>query len=259
MKNIIPLLLICTWAACADEPGNKTSDTITPATAPPGHPWFSLEKIDGSTWKISDNQEDNIYLLTGDNKALLIDNGIGAVNLVDYVRQLTDLELIVVNTHGHPDHVGSNNQFDTVYAHVADTAAIKRFTNRNVQREMLQFMVQQPIADSLKFTDTLKQAELVPIKSDMRFDLGNRIVEVIHVPGHTPGSICLLDKKSRLLFSGDHIKIPTWLHMQESTSMEMYLSSVNKLRTRSNEFDRILPGHGNALDTAFLGEQTICA
>src|SRR5687768_14672474 len=81
------------------------------------HPWFTVDRINDSVWKISDRGEDNLYLVEGSDSALLIDTGLGAINLVDFVRKITSLPLIVINTHGHPDHVGSNNQFEKVYAH----------------------------------------------------------------------------------------------------------------------------------------------
>jgi glyoxylase-like metal-dependent hydrolase (beta-lactamase superfamily II) len=61
------------------------------------------------------------------------------------------------------------------------------------------------IADSLKFPDTLAivPTVLLPVKDGHVFRLGERDVQVIALPGHTPGSICLLDSKTRSLFTGD--------------------------------------------------------
>ena len=77
----------------------------------PQHPWFKVKKISEKVWRISDNDIDNIYLVEGRDSAMLIDNGVGAVNLIDFVKSITQLPLIVVNTHSHPDHTGSNHQF----------------------------------------------------------------------------------------------------------------------------------------------------
>jgi glyoxylase-like metal-dependent hydrolase (beta-lactamase superfamily II) len=223
--------------------------------------WFKTEQVTETIWRISDNGEDNIYLITGEDSALLVDNGLGAVDIKRYISRITTLPLIVLNTHGHPDHVGSNNQFTAVYAHPGDFDAITNFTNRTVQKQMLQYMVRVPIPDSLKFVDadTMHHAVLRPVNDGYLLNLGNREVEVIHTPGHTKGSICLLDRKDRVLFTGDHIKLLAWLHTEEALSMEEYLESLQKIKRRASEFDRLLPGHDSTLNKDFLQEQIICA
>lgn len=227
----------------------------------PAHPWFKADQVTETIWRISDNGEDNIYLITGKDSALLVDNGMGAVDIKGYIRRITALPLIVINTHGHPDHVGSNNQFTTVYAHPGDFDAITNFTNRTVQKQLLQYMVRVPIPDSVKFVDrdSMHNAVLRPVYDGHLFNLGNREVEVIHTPGHTRGSICLLDRRDRVLFTGDHIKLLAWLHTKEALSMEEYLKSLQKIKKRAGEFDRLLPGHDSTLNRDFLQEQIICA
>lgn len=259
MKTMSALILLLALVAGCRQSHNKTSSKVNPADV--NHPWFKVGKINEITWRISDYDEDNIYLIEGTDSALLVDNGIGAVNLIDFVKRITPLPLIVINTHGHPDHVGSNNQFEKVYAHPDDLEAIKYFTDRQVQQELLQHMVQSPIPDSIKFNgpDTLQVAKLVPVSDGYVFDLGNRKIEVIHVPGHTPGSICLLDSENKLLFAGDHIKQLVWVHMEESLPMEDYLNSLKKLKARETEFEILLPGHHNPLDVKFLVELINCA
>ncbi len=70
-----------------------------------------------------------MYLVIGQDSALLIDTGTGAGNLLECVRTITTLPLIVVNTHGHPDHAGSNYRFEEIYAHSLDFDAIRQFSN----------------------------------------------------------------------------------------------------------------------------------
>ena len=255
MRLIVTSFMLSIVASCA--PPTKETQK---GTAIPTHPWFKTEKIFDSVWKISDNGEDNMYLLEGRDSALLIDTGIGAVNLIDYIKKITSLPLIVINTHAHPDHVGSNNQFESVLAHPDEFEMIRNFTGWGMHNTMLQYMVHGPIPDSVKFTplDTSYMVKLQPVSDGQLIDLGGRKIEVIYFPGHTYGSICLLDHSNKLLFTGDNIKSLVWMHMKESTSLPVFLKNLQKIRSRSNEFITLLPGHEFPLDASFINEQVIC-
>ena len=77
--------------------------------------WFRVTEVAEKVWLIDDHQAANIYLVEGNDSALIIDTGIGVADLVSTVKGLTGKPLIVVNTHGHPDHCGANYQFDTLF------------------------------------------------------------------------------------------------------------------------------------------------
>src|SRR5262245_39624199 len=80
------------------------------ANAQSAEAWFTAKQIANKTWLIDDHGIDNIYLLEGKDSALLIDAGFGLANLKSFVGQLTSKPLIIVNTHGHPDHAGGDWQ-----------------------------------------------------------------------------------------------------------------------------------------------------
>ena len=65
------------------------------------------------------------------------------------------------------------------------------------------------------------------------------MLEVYHVPGHTPGGICLLDRKDRILFTGDSVIEQTWMQMEESLPMQVFLRSLESLEKIRGEFDHI--------------------
>jgi hydroxyacylglutathione hydrolase len=78
------------------------------------------------------------------------------------------------------------------------------------------------------------------------FGLGGRTLEVIALSGHSPGSICLLDRQARLLWTGDSIHSGTvWLHLQESLHLEQFLDNLRRIQGFAGAFDRILPAHGD--------------
>jgi glyoxylase-like metal-dependent hydrolase (beta-lactamase superfamily II) len=87
----------------------------------------------------------------------------------------------------------------------------------------------------------------MPIKDGHVFNLGGRTVEAISIPGHTAGSICLLDDRSKILFTGDVINCgEIWMHLGESVSLPQYVQSLKKLAAYRARFEKICWGHSNA-------------
>jgi glyoxylase-like metal-dependent hydrolase (beta-lactamase superfamily II) len=101
-------------------------------------------------------------------------------------------------------------------------------------------------------------ATLLPLQDGQVLDLGERKIEVIHMPGHTKGSICLLDRKNKLLFTGDNIKPLVWMHMEESVPLETYLNSLKKIQARNSEFTTLLPGHDDLVNKEFITDLITC-
>ena len=122
-------------------------------------------------------------------------------------------------------------------------------------------MAGKAVPDSVIFhvSDTLFYPVLLPVADGHIFDLGDRKIEVIHVPGHTPGSICLLDHKDKVVYTGDNDNTLVWLHPQDALPLDIYLQSLKKLKRRENEFTTLYPAHGEPIDKSFIGEQIICA
>ena len=224
--------------------------------------WFSIKKVAEKVWRIDDHGGDNMYLVEGNDKALLIDAGTGVADLAACIRSITSLPVIVVNTHGHPDHCGSDYQFKEVYAYHSDFEMIKSFCNENFHNGAVKRAEEASPELSLLFmkdSSSFRMPELLPIRQGFTFDLGNRNLEVIEVPGHTQGSVCLLDAKNKLLFTGDNDNTLVWLFLKDCLPLEIYLQTLQALQQRSGEFTILLPGHGDPLDKEFIGEQIICA
>jgi hydroxyacylglutathione hydrolase len=173
-----------------------------------------------------------MFLVAGKEKALLIDTGFGEPGLDAVVASLTSLPVAVVDTHGHDDHAGGNKYFDEIYAHPGDMSVVKHFSPGKKVRE---------------------------VRAGYEFDLGGRKLSVIETPGHTRGSICLLDAENRILFTGDNNNSHIWLFLEESLSVEEYLKSLEALIAREGEFDVMLIGHGGQTSPAFLDGIAECA
>ena len=174
-------------------------------------------QIDEASWRIEDGMV-RCYLLAGTERALLIDTGMTLKNAREIAEGLTDKPVELLNTHGDPDHIGGNAAFPRVYMHPAEEPNYRAFGGAG---------------------------EIVPVHEGDVLDLGGRPLEVIELPGHTPGSIALLDRSRRALISGDLISTGHIFMYGPGRDMRQYLASLRKLQRRVAEFDAIWPAHAS--------------
>jgi len=220
-----------------------------------------MTRVAEAVWQISDHGIDNFYLVLGKEKALLIDTGIGVADVKACIRGITSLPVLVVNTHGHPDHAGGNFQFDSVFAHPGDWEMIHKVNTPESHAEWVKRISEDmPEMKSLLLEATHSDSLAVkPISDGATFDLGERKIEVIETPGHTPGSVCLWDSLSGFLFTGDNNNRIVWLFLESALPVEGYLKNLENLVRRTQGIQRIFPGHGEPMDGTFIQEQIQCA
>ena len=179
---------------------------------------YQIVQMNPNTWRIEDNGV-RIFLLQGEDKALLIDSGMQLHNARDIAQTLTSLPVELLNTHADMDHIGSNEQFDSFYMHPAEEANYRR---------------------------SGKGGRMIPVQDGDLLDLGNRPLKIIHLPGHTPGSIAVLDISSRVLISGDPVQEHGRIFMfGDQRNMSDYIRSLEKLDHMTGEFDELWPSHGD--------------
>lgn len=203
---------------------------------------YSAWKIDGMTWVISFmNGTEYMYLLEGDEKALLIDTGYGTGNLRRFVETLTNKQIVVANTHFHPDHAAGNAEFESVY--MSKGAAL------DAPSVLLPGSVPFDLT-ALPFQDY----ERIYVGDGDAIELGNRIVEVIDTkPAHCNSSLFFLDRGHRMLFCGDELESAQVLMFDNSKNPEaaygvkerllnMRANSV-RIKELADEYDYLLPNH----------------
>ena len=233
-----------------------------------------VSQIDSHTWSIEElNGMVYAFLLVGEKRAVLLDTGFAVCDYKKYAESLTKLPIDVINTHGHLDHIGQNAAFDKVYIHEADMDVYAEHSNGKVRLQYLQELlmeakVPRKIACSKltarllhKFCYIPIKEGMIPIQDNAEFDLGGRTLRVIHTPGHTPGSVCILDVENRRLFSGDTIcDEGVLLHFDHSRSVTTFRNSAQKLKSMSGAWDEIWPCHHlKPIGNEFIDEYIACA
>ena len=203
-----------------------------------------ISEIAYHTYAINEFGMATCFLLLGNEKGLLIDTGCGMSNIKESVEQLTNKPYDVVLTHGHVDHVICAPLFSEVYCHPNDWAEARapKWSMAAAYPDMMRpfgsFDTYDIQPSDLRFYGPIQK--LLPVTEGYKFELGGRSVEVIETPGHTYGSICLLDPISKILFSGDACNPNLGI---TATSVERTLDGLQKLKARQSEFNRNFNGH----------------
>ena len=177
---------------------------------------YNARQIDSTSWEIMDAAA-RMFLFVGTDKALLIDSGFGSGNLRKMITGLTKLPIMLVNTHTDHDHVGGNKQFEMAYMHPAEFA-----------------LYHSTVGEGLAVS---------PLCEGDVIDIGNRRFEVISIPGHTPGSIALLDAQNRILLAGDSILDDIIAMSGCRRDLGAYICSMEKLSKLRDRFDTVYTSH----------------
>jgi glyoxylase-like metal-dependent hydrolase (beta-lactamase superfamily II) len=198
--------------------------------------WFEVYELPGRVYAIYEpRQEQQVlcYLIIGDKRALLFDSGLGMGHLAEVVHKLTSLPVIVLNSHTHFDHVGGSYEFSTVYAVDSD------FTRKNALGHPNSYILKEagpnsacpPLPRGFVFSNyTIRPFHITHTVHDGEMiDLGGRQLEVLLTPGHTPDALCLLDRGSKELFTGDTFyPDEIWLWWPE-TDLDAYQKSIERI------------------------------
>lgn len=215
--------------------------------------WFDVYRLNEGTFAIYEpNQfeEAICYLVLGREKAALIDTGTGIGDIRAVVEDLTDLPVMVVLTHEHYDHVAGAWRFeDIVLFDNADALEVLRAgrSHASLLKYLADDYLWKPlpagfdpatwVIPSINPTKLVAEGDVI--------DLGDRELEVIYTPGHSPGQMCLLDKKNRILFTGDHFFPGPLYAYSEDVNLADYVASNRKLEARLSEYDYLCSGHND--------------
>lgn len=178
---------------------------------------MEIIKINENTYRIEDGFV-RMFLLEGAEKALLIDTGMTTVNAKEIAESITKLPLELLNTHADPDHVGGNKGFTKFYMNPNEEENFRSHGNT--------------------------YGEILPVNEGDIINLGNRPLKIIHIPGHTPGSIGILDVNNQVLIGGDSVQDGDIYMFGPRRNIKNYISSLKHLMEYKDDFDTVYPSHG---------------
>ena len=173
-------------------------------------------KINDNTWRFEDDGV-RFFLLCGTEKAALIDSGMNTPDARNLAERLTDLPLILINTHADPDHISGNVAFDEFYMSPAEEENYRANNGKGI---------------------------ILPVSEGDVIDLGGRRLEIIDIPGHTPGSIAILDTDNRILISGDTVQDGKIFMFGKYRNLDDFVESLVHLSDYEGQYDEIYPMHG---------------
>lgn len=198
----------------------------------------------------------NIWVLPGSERNLVIDTGIGVYNLREFLGQqkiFNGLQFTAVATHIHFDHTGGLQYFDDFGIHELDTNFFINGDNYVACSLLAKWEITHPPVKnwhprmySVKAgqpTKTLKHNDII--------DIGNRSFKVVHLPGHTPGSIGILEERTGYFFSGDVAYLGPLADFAPHSNWRDYVQTCQTLKSLSHSVDTVFPGHGDI----FSGEK----
>lgn len=193
---------------------------------------MEIIKINDTTWRF-ENEFVRFFLLEGTEKALLVDTGMTCPDAREAAEQLTDKPIMLLNTHVDGDHISGNAKFDTVYMAEGE---IESYRGQN------------------------GAGEIAVVKGGDVISLGERDILIIDNPGHTPGSIALLDQKNRVLYSGDAVQDGDIFMFGPGRNLPLYIESLANLQKYEDQFDEIYPSHGTIpVQKDLTGKLLVCA
>ena len=186
---------------------------------------LTVTKLEKNMWVIETYDKTTMYLVEGTKKALLIDTGTKITKLDSIIHLITQKPLMVVITHAHHDHAGNIHYFKEIWMHPADSVLLGKNYNGMIHL----------------------------VKDGDIFDLGGTKIEVSHMPGHTPGSIVLLDRKAGICYSGDAFgSHDVWLQLKPLAPMQTYVNSCLKMeKLMESGITKIYCGHYPYVKKAF--------
>ena len=203
--------------------------------------YFTSERVSAHVTRIRGAISEYMYLVEGEDRALLIDAGCGVGNIAAYVGTLTKLPLTVVLTHGHYDHCGGMYRFDEVYLNREERIPTAIHYTEEVGARIAK---EHGFSDDPEAVTRIRDIRMLDLEDGRVFELGGGVeVEAICCPGHTVATMAMLIRPDRLLLTGDACHWITYLHFESGLTVERFRKSLVKLQTRESEWDSLLLSH----------------
>jgi glyoxylase-like metal-dependent hydrolase (beta-lactamase superfamily II) len=223
------------------------------AGLPVADPWFVCRRVSEEVSLISEPHVHpllrcNVWHVRGRQRDLVIDTALGLAPLGHLVERVVGHPVLAVATHSHVDHIGGLDEFGARAIHRAEADALASASLSTVVSEHFGEKVIGPYRDAGYLIPELL-IDAVPaggLRSVVReiaaapattvlddgdvVDCGDRSFEVLHLPGHSPGSIGLWEAATGILFSGDAAYDGPLLDQLAGSDVDDYVATMRRLR-----------------------------
>ena len=190
---------------------------------------YRIEMLRPGVWKLQDYTGSSFYVVEGNTAALVIDTGMGPEPVTPWIRKITPLPLELALTHCHGDHMYHADEFPTVYLSAKEKEPLEKMKHTMLEGRAIAYDSLQDIPDGTVI------------------DLGGLGIEVMELPGHTPGSVLFIDHTHKVIFTGDAIGSGQMvlLQLDPVISLQEYKKNLERLYGRLEEMDDyvLLGGH----------------
>jgi glyoxylase-like metal-dependent hydrolase (beta-lactamase superfamily II) len=224
------------------------------------HEWYDVTRLTDRSYRITEADRYGSFLVEGTERSVLVDAGIGVGNLAGLVADLVDTPITLVLTHTHWDHIGAAAQFDDVRVSPTELPSNGRIAIDSLTDEF----VERPTQFTDRWTDagndfpdgfdpegyTIEPADATALPADGSIDLGDRALETVPLPGHSPGHVGLIDPETATLYGGDVIHFDRGLYIHfEDSDIDEYIESFRRLRTLREDgaFETLATSHNESL------------
>jgi glyoxylase-like metal-dependent hydrolase (beta-lactamase superfamily II) len=231
--------------------------------------WFRVTGTGGGITRIDEPGVDpllraSIWHVRGRDRDLVVDSGLGVASLRAHLPALFERDPLLVITHAHLDHLGGAHEFADRLGHAAEPLADPPPGSLHLEplaAELgLDLALAGPGRPDLLLSEwpagydperyQLRAAPAAQVSEGDLVDLGDRAFRVLHLPGHTPGSIGLLDEADGVLFSGDVVYDDVLLDELAGSSIADYCTTMSRLARLDVRV--VHPGHGDSFGVAVL-------
>ncbi len=210
------------------------------------------EQIHLLDFDFTDQIRNHLYLIVDQDEAILIDAHIGqaAEKVLEKIEEIIELDNLktVLLTHGHMDHIGACPILEektnaSIAAHIADAQYIEEpwtqfvtlYQDFNISAQAYQDFITIAGGRGVKVTKPLHDGDTIQI--------GSMKLELIHTPGHSPGSICIYEPETKTMFTGDVLTPSDWF----STMIGVYQDATKHIQSLKQlsemDIEVLCPGH----------------
>ena len=212
--------------------------------------WFDVRRFPHAITMIREphhSEDVKSYLVEGDRDVAVIDSGLGVDDFAALVASLSGRHPRLLQTHAHWDQIGASHRFVDVLVHPSETDALRQ----GISPERYNEVFWRDAFDHTQVPAEFDTSSGLPgnepsglLEDGDRIDLGERELEVVHTPGHSPGGISFLDRRARALFCGDLLYRGQMYVFFANSDPSAFRESLRRVASLADDVDAIYPSHG---------------